>query len=238
MRNKPWNRDELILALETYLNTRPSVPDPRQPAIVELSLFLRHMSDVVGEERARNFRSPDSVVMKLMNFRAIDPSYPGAGLKAGSKADRLVWKDFSDDPDGLSAAAATIRAHVSDPREITAQQPEEQPEFAEAPEGKILTRIHILRERNRKIVQRKKAAMLKESSRLACEVYGFDFEKVYGNHGKGFIECHHIKPLHTLTPRTTTKIDDLALLCANCHRMIHAKRPWLSLEELVDLLRK
>ncbi|MEX2447811.1 MAG: hypothetical protein WD404_03595 [Solirubrobacterales bacterium] len=26
--------------------------------------------------------------------------------------------------------------------------------------------------------------------------------------------------------------EDLALLCANCHRMVHAKRPWLSVEQL------
>jgi putative restriction endonuclease len=30
----------------------------------------------------------------------------------------------------------------------------------------------------------------------------------------------------------TTRLEDLALLCANCHRMIHRASPWLSVEEL------
>ena len=32
-----------------------------------------------------------------------------------------------------------------------------------------------------------------------------------------------------------TRLSDLALVCANCHRMIHARRPWLSIEGLRDL---
>ncbi|WP_082179747.1 hypothetical protein [Acetobacter pasteurianus] len=46
-----------------------------------------------------------------------------------------------------------------------------------------------------------------------------------------------MKPLADLTETTITKLGDLALLCANCHRMIHAQRPWLTLEELVVLLK-
>ena len=34
-----------------------------------------------------------------------------------------------------------------------------------------------------------------------------------------------------------TKLEDLALICANCHRMIHAQKPWLSVEELRAILR-
>lgn len=70
---------------------------------------------------------------------------------------------------------------------------------------------------------------------LAC---GFDFEKVYGEIGKGFIEVHHIKPLFSkdevveVDPKT-----DLICLCPNCHRMVHRyKDKVLSLEELKSLL--
>jgi len=73
---------------------------------------------------------------------------------------------------------------------------------------------------------------LKQAGRLACETCGFDFEAAYGERGKGFIECHHTKPLADLEHERTTKLDDLALLCANCHRMVHAKRPWLDVSEV------
>jgi putative restriction endonuclease len=33
-----------------------------------------------------------------------------------------------------------------------------------------------------------------------------------------------------------TKVDDLALVCANCHRMLHRRRPWLNPADLRNLL--
>lgn len=69
-----------------------------------------------------------------------------------------------------------------------------------------------------------------------CEACAFDFAETYGERGKGFIECHHVIPLSEMDPATPTKLEDLALLCANCHRVVHAKRPWLSIEELNQLL--
>ena len=70
--------------------------------------------------------------------------------------------------------------------------------------------------------------------RLAALIFGDH----YGQHGEGFIECHHTRPAHTLKPGDKTKISDLRLLCANCHRMIHAKRQWLSIEQLIAILKR
>ncbi|WP_405812446.1 HNH endonuclease [Streptomyces sp. NBC_01520] len=39
------------------------------------------------------------------------------------------------------------------------------------------------------------------------------------------MECHHIVPLHE-AGEGRTKLNDLALICANCHRMIHRRAPW------------
>ena len=44
------------------------------------------------------------------------------------------------------------------------------------------------------VIYRRKAIEIHGSTCIAC---GFDFEKTYGTHGKGFIEVHHIKPLST-----------------------------------------
>jgi len=74
------------------------------------------------------------------------------------------------------------------------------------------------------------------NGRLACEVCEFDFSIAYGNRGSGFIECHHTKPLATLGTGTKTHIDDFALVCANCHRMIHRRKPWLSIAELKGVI--
>lgn len=67
---------------------------------------------------------------------------------------------------------------------------------------------------------------------MDCEVCGFDFYLKYGELGKGFIECYHKKPLSALEPNTETKLSDLALVCANCHIMLHKEISTLSVSEL------
>ncbi|WP_440603461.1 HNH endonuclease, partial [Bacillus sp. GB_SG_008] len=73
----------------------------------------------------------------------------------------------------------------------------------------------------------------------SCAVCGFDFEKVYGERGKGFIEVHHVKPLSTLEEATEINPEeDLVPVCSNCHRMIHRKKDEvLTVEELRDILK-
>ena len=61
---------------------------------------------------------------------------------------------------------------------------------------------------------------------------------MHGLRGKGFIEAHHTKPVFkTLVEGSKTKLEDLALVCANCHRMIHSARSWLTVPELQKLIR-
>ncbi len=35
-----------------------------------------------------------------------------------------------------------------------------------------------------------------------------------------------------------TKPEDITMVCANCHRMLHRKRPWLTIDELTKLIEK
>jgi 5-methylcytosine-specific restriction protein A len=105
-----------------------------------------------------------------------------------------------------------------------------------APEGRLVARMHIRRERDASLVAKKKAKALKETGKLDCEACGFDFSRVYGERGAGYMECHHRTPLSELTPGAKTKMRDLALICANCHRIIHRK-PWLRVEDLAEILK-
>lgn len=71
-----------------------------------------------------------------------------------------------------------------------------------------------------------------QGKHLKCEVCGFDFEKVYGQLGAGYIEVHHKKPVSE-GERITDLDNDLVMLCSNCHRMIHRGRDhMLTVEEL------
>jgi 5-methylcytosine-specific restriction protein A len=178
--------------------------------------------------------------MKVMNFRRFDPAYISQGkkgLQRGGKMEEEVWDHFAFEPIELAQTAEAIRQIVTKGQIPTVIQ-EDEDEFAEAEEGRILTRLHIIRERSRELIARKKASPLKVHGRLQCEVCSFDFEATYGSRGSGFIEAHHIKPLHTLVSGAKTRLEDLALLCSNCHRMIHARRPSFTVEDLKQIIRQ
>jgi 5-methylcytosine-specific restriction enzyme A len=179
--------------------------------------------------------------MKVMNFRRFDPVYISQGkkgLQRGGKLEEEVWNCFADDTIELAQTAKAIRQIVTKRQIPITAQDENDDEFVEAEEGRILTRLHRSRERSPELIAKKKASALKKHGRLQCEVCSFDFEAQYGSRGLGFIEAHHTKPLHTLSPGDKTRLEDLALLCSNCHRMVHARRPWLTLEELKQIIRR
>lgn len=108
----------------------------------------------------------------------------------------------------------------------------------EFPEGKIVERTHNSRERNYQVISLAKERFKKLHGRLFCQVCEFNFEEKYGEIGKNFIEGHHTIAVSDMTPGHNTKVEDIAMLCANCHRMVHKKRPWLSMDELNELLIK
>ncbi|MBS1078078.1 HNH endonuclease [Gluconobacter kondonii] len=239
-RNPAWTRDEIILALDLYRKLNGICPAVTDLRVIELSRTL----NILGQSFSHSdstFRNANGVVMKLMNLRAHDPAYTAGGLKAGNRLEKEVWEDFGNDSILLQKVAHTIRAQIGPKgmEEATAFQINlDDEEGEEATEGKILTALHRRRERSPKLTRRKKEQVLSETGRLSCEACGFNFAQVYGERGKDFIECHHTKPLSDLNQSTKTKIEDLALVCANCHRMIHNKRPWLSISEIILLLQK
>jgi 5-methylcytosine-specific restriction enzyme A len=99
----------------------------------------------------------------------------------------------------------------------------------EGAEGQLKKRIVNHRRRERSLRNAKIVDYRRVHSCLRCEVCGYDFMEHFG---VDYAEVHHLKPLG-LSGKTTTKLSDLAVLCANCHRVAHleAKRP----KSLVEL---
>lgn len=97
--------------------------------------------------------------------------------------------------------------------------------------------VFISKSRNRKIVDEKK-----RNSNYTCEVCGFNFEKMYGGIGKKFIVAHHLRPIGIRGEKgEITRQEDIALVCENCHRMLHIRGPHKSpygLEELKNRISK
>jgi hypothetical protein len=98
----------------------------------------------------------------------------------------------------------------------------------DAAEGNPLLRQHLKRERARWLVRQKKQEVLQATGSLACEACGFDYAKVYPKLGEEFCEVHHRVAL--TEGKRRTKLSELAILCSNCHRMIHRTDPMESVE--------
>lgn len=91
-----------------------------------------------------------------------------------------------------------------------------------ATEGVLQLKSHYRRERSRKLIALKKEQHKKERGLLRCEICGLSFVEIYPKSlGEDFIEVHHKTPLSQVESVVRTKLDDLLLVCANCHRMIH-----------------
>jgi 5-methylcytosine-specific restriction endonuclease McrA len=102
------------------------------------------------------------------------------------------------------------------------------------PEGKEKFKQHRYLERDGKIARKAKAQRLAKTGKLECEVCQLDFAACYGEIGHGFIEAHHKTPVAKLDGTKRTKIEDLALVCSNCHRMLHRGDSLLTVEQLKE----
>lgn len=103
-------------------------------------------------------------------------------------------------------------------------------------EGNSKLATHMRYERNSALIRKINQKAIQENKMLNCEVCGFSFLGVYGEIGEGFIEAHHKNPLSSTSEKITTKASDIALVCSNCHRMLHKGDPIYHIKELKKLL--
>lgn len=211
-------------------------------AVQELSELIRSLPLHTPEERALpGFRSPDSVSRKTSDFMTNHRLYTGKPTRCG-KPTLLMINAFTErEAEMLQAAEAIEEGIASGELYTIPEQLDEVDEAgATAVEGRLLVRRALARERDPKFRALKIRQARRRGQPLQCEVCGFDFARAYGGLGEGYIEVHHVTPLYFSGTRET-KLDDLACLCANCHRMCHRSRPgesWRTPAALREHIRK
>jgi 5-methylcytosine-specific restriction enzyme A len=219
-----WTADEVILAAALAQENGWKGLRASDPEVRDLSELLRQVSVHPESDRDPDFRNPNSVARKTWDVATIHPTYEGRPTRGG-KTDAVVVRRFVADPDGMAASAAALRRSLE--RGLLGEADMAAVDELEAPEGRLLYAMHRRRERDPRLRQHKIDQVTQAGGALCCEACGFDFGATYGDRGRGYIEVHHVRPLHDSGP-TRTRLADLALLCANCHRMIHRTRPWLT----------
>ena len=94
-------------------------------------------------------------------------------------------------------------------------------------------RVHLTADRNPKLVRR-----VKEIHGYTCEICGFNFEDNYVSLGKDFIEAHHLTPFSKLPEDKVINLSpetDFAVVCSNCHSMLHRKGAPETINEFKEL---
>lgn len=146
--------------------------------------------------------------------------------------------------DRFSNRYESWRRHFSDA--LSDKPEDEEPEPVEEGsarlEGTVHERVHRDRARDRSLRQAKLEQSKKQNQgRLVCEVprCGFDFLECYGEIGNGFAHVHHIHPLGKRDETgAETSLDDLKIVCANCHAMIHRTQEPFPWDEIARLITK
>lgn len=226
--NPDWTRDEVILALELFHDCKGHVPGPTDERILALSELLRSLPIHPASARNERFRNPDGVVFKLQNIRQVAT---GKGLGNTAKRDREVWADLGEQPDLVKTIAAVIRASKG----TVVPEVDADEEFRE---GRIVTATHMTRERSASL--RRKVLSKLSGKKPACEACNDGPKIDKAELWDASFEVHHKLPLAATEGDRSTRLQDVALLCASCHRAIHRlmsrERRWVSVEELSKLI--
>ncbi|WP_405820219.1 HNH endonuclease [Streptomyces sp. NBC_00838] len=222
MRSPAWTRDELLLICSRLVDSDWRQLRAYQASTRELAELLRSLPLHLGAaHELPEFRSATSVSRKSADLITSRPGYTGPATRGGQLT-REIAEAFSAREAEMMQAARALEAGISSGALV--QIPEQPDEMGEdgstAPEGRLLARWAIFRERNPRLRKQKIAETKKLGQPVQCSVCDFNFSEIYGALGADYIEVHHVLPLHATGPRET-RLEDLALLCANCHRMCH-----------------
>lgn len=239
-RHFKWTEEELLLALHLYLKRSRRVPRKTSLESKELSALLNSLPIHHDLERGGKFRTPDSVTLKIENIKAKDPFFEKQhlegskkGMTKGGQGVVELWKKYGNRLDEIPHDAEALLEKYRDAlvegvpagRDDTAWETDRT--YVEG--GRKLALRSVV-SRDRELARRKILETLAQRGRLDCEVCGFNFYRRYGEIGRYFAECHHLVPL--AEGESTNSLADLAVLCSNCHSMIHTSKPPFSVAEL------
>lgn len=235
-----WSRAESLAALHTYLvlygkqiSRKPGSP------VADLALLIG--------------RAVTGAYNKIMNFRAIDPRDPRAGMDGASNIDRSVWAEFFDErAQSVDFNAVSDEFQLLWPQYWLQSTRELQQERLEKEVGEAKADLDVLEARIRETRRLRKPrsgmttttvfnrdpniiAYAKVRAGFRCEVPGCEVPVFLKPDGEPYVEVHHI---HMLADGGEDTIDNVACLCPSHHREIHFGIRRTELEASLSELRR
>lgn len=235
MQNPNFNREELILCLDLYFKLDYGQMHGRNPEIIKLSNDLRALGLHKNIPDGKNFRSVNSVALKLANLKRLDSNFQGRGMRMGARMDREIWNEFHKHRDKLKKEADLIRHLYLKPESKVITKPQKDKVNYNA---EFLFEFHKNRESDPLVLRVKKEIVLSNQKNLKCEVCGFDSKKVYGELGNNLMEIHYNKELKNEPGLEASDMDDFIVVCSNCHKVLDKNYGLLNAADLKKIIRK
>lgn len=93
----------------------------------------------------------------------------------------------------------------------------------ESNEGNVVEKVIREKTRDKRLRKLKLQEFSNKNGSLYCECCGLNFESKYGTFGgENFVEVHHdTKKISDMEEGDVTTLNDLAVVCCNCHEVIH-----------------
>lgn len=212
--------------------------DAKHPALG--AAIAKFAVEIASATNSRDLRHAADAVIDLQT-EIFGPSNAGS-TKALEELENLPPSELEDAPaDELNVASPSPSQATKSSKEPKKPKPgsgiPSKPTKVEGKEGRLLTRWHAYRERDRTLVKSAKAAFKAKHGHLFCEACEIDPRTIYGERGEDRLQAHHRTPIEEMIPGSVTKVEDLAMVCPNCHDIIHARRPWISVDDVRMLLK-
>lgn len=106
-----WSSEEMILAADVADDLHWRGVNAKVPQVVKLSALLRSAQYHPPKDRDENFRSSNSVGLKINNLRSSHPGHTGAGLRI-SEAETWVVELFVSDRLRMKRVATRLRGQI------------------------------------------------------------------------------------------------------------------------------
>lgn len=231
--NPDWTREELILALDLYYNLNQGQMHKGHPDVIKLSNELRVLNFHKHIPDKTKFRNPSGISRRLGNFKTMDSSYSGKGLRNSGKLAKEIFIEFSNNRNKLKKEADLIR-QLYLKNEIKSKVSEEIDKY----NTDYFYKYHKNRETDPLVLKVKKSIVNADYKKLKCEVCGFDSVEFYGEIADDLMEIHYNKEFNEEKEILLNDINDFIIVCSNCHKVLDKHFGFLDATDLKKLILK
>jgi hypothetical protein len=206
-------KGDMIIAYQTDRNELVGIAQVRQPCDYDSYLYLDPI-EIIGV-KVRPLRKADSKIHAIPAFK------PGLI--------QTIYKISEADAKRLLKAAGSTYPFGTKPAVTTDDDVSIETRFLEGEK-----RASVTTTRNSEL-----RAAAKKKWGLKCYCCGFDFEQFYGGIAKGAGIVHHLQPFtDSEEGQRKSTVEDVRVVCPNCHYVLHLENPPMSVDELKQLISK